>query len=554
MRKVFPLSIFAVLTVAFALAKGKPVAAQTPTPVDNAERIATFAKPAVTRLYAGCTGTYVWQKGGANRQYRTNYYYVESAFFINPNGYLLTSADAVVLVKELNDTCKEYLFRRYVRNLARDYNIDVSSLTQTEYTNVYNDAARNSRLFNFGAINLVRLPNGKDLPFEIKAFGAVAGKGKDVAVLKVEIKNAPVLKLGDSDKVRLQEPVTVAGYPWAADTDQQGILSDESYLQASFTNGRISAKKTAADGSPVLQISAPVSIGLSGGPVLNDAGEVIGLYAFQGDQVYQQDVQGFSFAVGSNTALEFIRQAGTTNEEGPADIAYREGMELFWKGKYTAAIAKFQEVKNLFPQHAETDKLIQEAQERKTKFGDTPDPTPEPVMPAKTEGKQGGISGARTAAIGVLALAGLGAAAGAVMLLQQNRRRRTFGLEGSASLPPPAPNSYDTPWPSPPSNGFGAAPTQPDFGPSKGNVSGQYDYTTSPRAGGGGNVQGASQPDVGQPTVPYPVAAASPVAPPAKSTVPTTAQLARGRTCHNCGTALRVGAPFCSGCGTHCGA
>ncbi len=45
-------------------------------------------------------------------------------------------------------------------------------------------------------------------------------QGKDVAIVKIEVKNAPILKLGDSDRVQLQDHVTVIGYPGAADTFQ----------------------------------------------------------------------------------------------------------------------------------------------------------------------------------------------------------------------------------------------------------------------------------------------------------------------------------------------
>ena len=161
----------------------------------------------------------------------------------------------------------------------------------------------------------------------------------------------------------MQDHISVFGYPGAADTSQSGALSRKSALEASITDGRISAKKTAADNSPILQISAPATHGNSGGPVLTDKGEVIGMLTFRGDTVGGQEVSGFAFVVPSSTVMEFVRQAGTTNEEGLVDSRYREGLDYYWDGYYSKAIAKFEEVKRLFPQHSETDLLIRDSQQ-----------------------------------------------------------------------------------------------------------------------------------------------------------------------------------------------
>ena len=204
------------------------------------------------------------------------------------------------------------------------------------------------------------LPNGATMSYEIKTFGAPTGDGKDISVIKVEVKNAPVLKVGDSDKVSLQEHITVLGYPGAADSD---VLSKKSSLEASITDGKVSARKTTTDGAPILQVARTNDARKLGGPVLNDNGEVVGLLTFRGNTVNGQEVQGFSFVVPSNTAQEFVRQAGTTSQLGPTDPAYRDGLDLYFNNHYTAAIAKFEEVKRLFPQHSEADNLIRQSQE-----------------------------------------------------------------------------------------------------------------------------------------------------------------------------------------------
>jgi hypothetical protein len=99
--------------------------------------------------------------------------------------------------------------------------------------------------------------------------------------------------------------------------------------------------------------------------VINDANEVVGLLTFRGDTVNGQEVSGFSFVVPSNTVMEYVKSAGASNNEGPTDLVYHEGLENYWNQYYSAAIPKFEEVKRLFPQHSEVDRLVQSSQQAK---------------------------------------------------------------------------------------------------------------------------------------------------------------------------------------------
>jgi len=157
--------------------------------------------------------------------------------------------------------------------------------------------------------------------------------------------------------------VIVLGYPGAADTFNSGILDSKSVLEASITDGKVSARKKSASGAPILQISAPATHGNSGGPVMTDKMEVIGLLTFGGDRVNGQEISGFDFVVPSSTVMEFIKAAGVANEMGHTDKAYREGLELYWDDRYSSAIPKFEEVKRLFPEHSEVNRLIQGSQQ-----------------------------------------------------------------------------------------------------------------------------------------------------------------------------------------------
>jgi len=87
----------------------------------------------------------------------------------------------------------------------------------------------------------------------------------DLALLKSNFKPsvAPVLRTG----VRTGEPVAVYGFPLA------GLLPST----GNFTLGNVTATAGLRDDTSMLQVSAPVHPGNSGGPVLDHAGRVVGI-------------------------------------------------------------------------------------------------------------------------------------------------------------------------------------------------------------------------------------------------------------------------------------
>ena len=331
--------------------------------VSDGERLAMFSKPAVVRIVDGAAGKIWFQPPGYQGQaYDVSAIALGSGFFISSNGYIATNAHVVSFTHDGEDKAKQALFYQMVQQIAQQIGKDARSLN-TGFINEH------STLQSFTLFHHVIIPDGTALPFEIKQYGAPTGEsndqGKDVAVIKIEVKNAPVLKLADSDKVQLQDHVTVIGYPGAADTFNSGLLSSKSALEATINDGKISAKKQASSGAPILQTSTAATHGNSGGPVINDSNEVIGLLTFRGDTINGQEVSGFSFIVPSNTVMEYVKSAGTTNELGPTDTSFRDGLNYYWDQYYSSAIPKFEEVKRLFPQHSEVDRLIQSSQQLK---------------------------------------------------------------------------------------------------------------------------------------------------------------------------------------------
>lgn len=89
----------------------------------------------------------------------------------------------------------------------------------------------------------------------------------DTAVLNTEFTQVPFLPVREGDDTVVGEPVANVGYPL------QGVLAQS----ANLTRGNVSA----ADGIPGsmghLQFSAPIQPGSSGGPIVSDGGELLGM-------------------------------------------------------------------------------------------------------------------------------------------------------------------------------------------------------------------------------------------------------------------------------------
>ncbi|MCG6553251.1 MAG: DegQ family serine endoprotease [Candidatus Magnetominusculus sp. LBB02] len=110
----------------------------------------------------------------------------------------------------------------------------------------------------------------------------------DVAVIKIDAHNLPVLKLGDSSKMRVGEIVVAVGNPFGLNqTVTMGIVS---------AVGR--SEMGIADYEDFIQIDAPINPGNSGGALVNASGELAGINTaiFSTSGGYQ----GIGFAIPSN--------------------------------------------------------------------------------------------------------------------------------------------------------------------------------------------------------------------------------------------------------------
>jgi len=130
---------------------------------------------------------------------------------------------------------------------------------------------------------------GEKTKYDLEGITAVDPE-RDLVVLKISPGRSQTLPLGNSDAVQVGDSVYAVGNP-------QG-------LEGTFSQGIVSSIRDVGT-DKLLQITAPISPGSSGGPVLNGRGEVIGVSVatFRGGQ-------NLNFAIPSNYLKILLTKAG----------------------------------------------------------------------------------------------------------------------------------------------------------------------------------------------------------------------------------------------------
>lgn len=136
---------------------------------------------------------------------------------------------------------------------------------------------------------IVTLPDQRE--FKAKVVGA--DKRTDVAVVKIDAKGLPAVKIGDVSRLKVGEWVMAIGSPFG--------------LESTVTAGIVSAKqRDTGDYLPFIQTDVAINPGNSGGPLINMRGEVVGINS----QIYSRSggFMGISFAIPMDEAIRISDQ------------------------------------------------------------------------------------------------------------------------------------------------------------------------------------------------------------------------------------------------------
>jgi serine protease Do len=120
----------------------------------------------------------------------------------------------------------------------------------------------------------------------------------DIAIIKINAKDLPTVKIGESRTLKVGEWVLAIGAPFG--------------FENSATAGIVSAKGRTLDSGyvPFIQTDVPINPGNSGGPLFNMRGEVVGVNS----QIYSRSggYMGVSFSIPIDVAMQVGQQLQTT--------------------------------------------------------------------------------------------------------------------------------------------------------------------------------------------------------------------------------------------------
>src|SRR5271165_1361967 len=280
-----------------------------------------------------------------------------TGFIYRPDGYIITNghvvADAqlkdVAAQNALRDKIRTVILKNLVIPETRKRNGPPLNGTIPEMM-----AAVSLKAYYSTPTLIVALANGREYRADTKQYSdSIDMGGKDVAIIKIAANNLPTVKLGDSSTVHIQEAITVIGYPGAASSGSLSILSEQSNMIPSVTNGHVSAVKTLVGQESVIQSDAVAGHGNSGGPAFNDANQVIGITTFG-----SQEESGFNFFVPINTAMEYVNTAGAKPETGIFNRMWADALDTYDNGRCQAAKPKLQSILNIMPGEPDALRLM----------------------------------------------------------------------------------------------------------------------------------------------------------------------------------------------------
>jgi serine protease Do len=216
----------------------------------------------------------------------------------------------------------------------------------------------------------VLISNGTKLKADVQKYtpplsnapGAMSGR--DLALLKIEGENYPVLPLADSRSARIGDPVHILGFPGVVLSHE--LLNASASVEASVTNGAVSGFKEDVANQSVIQTDAPAAWGNSGGPAVDAQGRVLGVLTFVSLASGPEGalVQGFNFIIPSQAVREFA-QGTAVNLDGRSRFndLWWAGLRDFFTDAWKRALDHFEQADQLVANLPDVKRLTGEARE-----------------------------------------------------------------------------------------------------------------------------------------------------------------------------------------------
>jgi S1-C subfamily serine protease len=195
----------------------------------------------------------------------------------------------------------------------------------------------------------------------------------DVAVLRVDGANMPTVSLADSaNRLQSGDELVALGFPGSAQELPSGVT------EPTRAFGRVSTVRSVGSSREV-QADIRIEGGMSGGPVLDGEGQLIGLTSSTGLSDRGERTQAYLRTV--DDIRSALADAGVQPTRGQVDTLFAQAMGNFWQGHHSVSLPLFQQVENLYDGHPLAKRFLAEAQAKAGTAEDIPLPQPKKTAP-----------------------------------------------------------------------------------------------------------------------------------------------------------------------------
>ena len=305
--------------------------------VDNSPLTYFSSKSASSTVYVenGVSGVVTITDPSLHRtmEFNINYYVLEtgSGVIVSKNGYIITAfhvigdpqANEVNVLKKLSDNdIKLYVEQAAVSNYLLNYNPQLGAELSNSNMVSPDNLSANTRTTTNLLIqnNLIHVNSYKHVikvkfaaPTGVKPLNAQlvdvgnSGSDDDVALLKVDPagRNLPALKVSSQD-LKKGENIRIYGYPASSEITQSQLS-----VTPSTTTGKLISEVRNSYNVIYYKTNASTYSGYSGGPVLNNKNQVVGIliYGLKSRGSFMQQIESkYSLFLSSNYIIQICRK------------------------------------------------------------------------------------------------------------------------------------------------------------------------------------------------------------------------------------------------------
>lgn len=175
----------------------------------------------------------------------------------------------------------------------------------------------------------------------------------DLAILKVDPQDSgdyPTMLLADMNSISVGQSIQAIGFPGSAESDY--LFSNNALTIPTLTKGTVSAIKPNFDNTfKLLQIDASIAHGNSGGPIIDNNAEVVGVTTYGLQSEMGAD---FNAGVSAEEVTKLLEKNNIKPENSQVSALIRTGADNLEKAYYKWAVRDFSRAIELYPASEET--------------------------------------------------------------------------------------------------------------------------------------------------------------------------------------------------------